>query len=89
MRVKNVSCSLSLWRGRQSPLTQKLSLPCLSSMFSLQAGGYFRELRDVPLPISCFTTFYTCLPLLFVLTEIVVIGMERVPLFQEEISGKR
>lgn len=39
MTVKNVSCSLSLWRGRQSPPTQKPSLLCLSSVFSLQAGG--------------------------------------------------
>lgn len=49
-------------------------------------GGYFRELRDGP---TSHFLFYTCLPLLFVSTESVVVGVERAPLFQEEISGKR
>lgn len=89
MRLKNVSCSLSFSRGRQSLPIQKPSRPCLSSVFSLQAGGYFRELkRCAHLPFPILPLFDTCLPL-FVSTEGVVVGMERAPLFQEEISGKR
>lgn len=90
MRVTNVLCSLSFWRERQSLPIQKPSLPCLSSVFSLQAGGVLPGTqRCAHFPFPVLPLFYTCLPLLFVSTEGVVVGMERVPLFQEEISGKR
>lgn len=40
-------------------------------------------------PFPVLPLFYTCLPLLSGSTESVVVGVERAPLFQEEISGKR
>lgn len=74
------------WGGGTSGNSEMSPIPISCFTTAGGGGGYFRELRDVP---TSHFLFYTCLPLLFVSTESVVVGVERAPLFQEEISGKR